>query len=366
MNCIRFLNQIKACKIAIDIPSGIHGDSGLSMGEYIRCHYCYAIQFKKTGHFLNDGIDSYQVLEVVDIKEKNLFQDVVYLQDESFYHQFFTKRLKNSNKGSYGKCAFISGSKQLPGAAMLSSLAYASLKVGTGYATLCIPASLYDIYALHHPELTYVLFNDKEGNILFDETHLQQILQYDVITLGMGLGVSKEVYQILQYLLSHYQKTLIIDADGLNTLSQFGVEILRHKTCKVILTPHLKEFSRLIKQPMEKIKNESLTLAKQFVLDFDVLLILKSAVTTIVTVDEMYFNLAGTPALAKAGSGDVLAGILSGIVSFYGYHVNAALMATYLLGKAGEWAIMNQSEYSLTATDVIQVLPTLMKSLKQD
>ena len=79
---------------------------------------------------------------------------------------------------------------------------------------------------------------------------------------------------------------------------------------------------------MEKIKNESLTLAKLFVLDFDVLLILKSAVTTIVTVDEMYFNLAGTPALAKAGSGDVLAGILSGIVSFYGYHVNAALMAT--------------------------------------
>lgn len=363
---ISFLNQIKAYKIAIDIPSGIHGDHGNAMGAYLFCDICYAIQFKKTGHFLNDGIDSYQQIETVDIGEKNLFEDVIYLKNEQDYGDFFKKRLHNTNKGSYGKCAFISGSKTLPGAALLSSLAYAALKIGTGYATLCMPSSLYEIYALHHPELTYVLFADENGNLSYDEEKLKSILHYEVITIGMGLGVSKEIYQTIQYLLTHYEHTLIIDADGLNTLSQFGVEILKEKKCKVILTPHLKEFSRLSAQPMERVKTESILLAKQFVKDYDVLLILKSAVSLIAFQNEMYINTAGTPALAKAGSGDVLSGILSGIVSMYGYHANSALMATYLLGKAGEKAAQQLSEYSVTATDVIACIPMIIQKLQKD
>lgn len=85
---ISFLNQIKAYKIAIDIPSGIHGDYGNAMGAYLFCDICYAIQFKKTGHFLNDGIDSYQQIETVDIGEKNLFEDVIYLKNEQDYGDF--------------------------------------------------------------------------------------------------------------------------------------------------------------------------------------------------------------------------------------------------------------------------------------
>ena len=214
--------------------------------------------------------------------------------------------------------------------------------------------------------MTYVLFADENGNLSYDEEKLKSILHYEVITIGMGLGVSKEIYQTIQYLLTHYEHTLIIDADGLNTLSQFGVEILKEKKCKVILTPHLKEFSRLSAQPMERVKTESILLAKQFVKDYDVLLILKSAVSLIAFQNEMYINTAGTPALAKAGSGDVLSGILSGIVSIYGYHANSALMATYLLGKAGEKAAQQLSEYSVTATDVIACIPMIIQELQKD
>ena len=362
---IKRMNQIKGYKIAIDIPSGIDGNNGCAMGNYFKANLCYAIQFKKIGHYLNEGIDSYDYLEVIDIGEKNDIDEVVYLKKQSFYQSFFKKRKKNTNKGNYGKVIFISGSKTLLGAAILSSSSCAALRVGCGYSTIGIPKTLQKIYALKNPENTYVLFKDKQGKIQYDEKTLQSILNYDVIAIGMGLGTSIEVYKTLKYLLQNYQKTLIIDADALNSISEYGINILKEKKCQVVMTPHLKEFSRLTNKTMEEINQKGLIIAKEFVKKYNVLLVLKSAVTMIVTTDEVYFNLSGTPALAKAGSGDVLTGILAGIASYQHNLKESALMATYLLGKAGERAAQKLSEYSVIASDVIQEIPYTIKLLQQ-
>ena len=361
---IQTLNKMKGYKISIDIPTGINGDTGCILKDYFHCDLCFAIQFKKRGHFLNDGLDAYKSLEVIDIQLKPSTNNMCKIITQNDFYLLYKERKHNTNKGTYGRCIFIGGCKEMPGAILLSSYAFSALKVGCGYATLGILKSLYDNYALINLENTYILFKDKKGKIVFDEKTLKKILHYDVITIGMGLSTSKEVYKILKYLCKNFKNTLIIDADGLNTLSQYGLDILKEKQCKIILTPHLMEFSRLCEKSMNEVKQNTFQLANDFVKNYDIMLILKSAVTLIMDKNQAYLNIMGSPALAKAGSGDVLAGILSGMACFQ--HSNLALsgaLASYLLGACGIYASKELGEYSVNATDVINYIPKVLKNL---
>lgn len=363
-NLIQSLNKMSGYKISIDIPTGINGDNGCMINNYFHCDLCLAIQFKKLGHVLNDGLDSYKDLKVIDIQLKTNANDLCKIVTQNDFNLLYKKRRHNTNKGNYGRCIFISGCKEMPGATLLSSNALSALKVGCGYATLGILKSLYDIYALRNLENTYVLFKDKKGKIVYDKNSLKKILHYDVITIGMGLSTSKEVYKILNYLCKNFKNTLIIDADGLNTLSKHSLDILKNKQCQVILTPHLMEFSRLCKKSIHEVKENSIQLAKEFVKKYDVTLVLKSAVTIIMDKHQTFLNIEGTPALAKAGSGDVLAGILSGMVCMDRFNLAlAGALASYLLGTCGVYASKELGEYSVIATDVIYYIPKVLKNL---
>ncbi len=363
---LHLVNQAKAYKIAIDLPSGIIENNGVALEDAFLANLCYAIQFYRYGHFFNDGMDYYQKIEVLKIFNQDTMTSSIHLLDAVDFKNILPKRKHHSNKGSYGKCVLISGCKETPGAALLASKAYAALKVGIGYATIAIPNSLYPLYALQHPENIYYLLDDENGHIQFQEQQLMPLLQYDVVTIGMGLSNHEATYQCVQYFLKHYEKTLILDADALNALSMHDLSILNDKKCQVILTPHLKEFSRLLHCELSEIEKSPVDLAMAFAKKYQVVLLLKSHVHLIADSNHSYIVNNGNPCLAKAGSGDVVSGILTGLCGYLNYQLSKVVaIACYVLGMASNSAIVNESEYSITASDIIQQLGKVMKKLQR-
>ncbi len=353
--------------ISIDISSGINSQNGISLGAHINSDLTIAIQNTKYGHYLNDGLDSYKELSIIDINciyPKDYLLSTVKIFEKNDYKHFFKKRLNNSHKGSYGRVAIIAGSKEYIGASVVSANAMASLLVGSGYATMAIPRSLYNIYALKNLETTYFLLDDNDGNIVCNSEEILKLLNNDIIVIGMGLGVSEQIYEILKIILKNYDKRLIIDADALNALAIYGLDILKDKKCEVIITPHIKEFSRLTKKNVEAVMNDGITLSKIFADEYNVCVVLKSSTTIISYQEEVYFNVVGTPALAKAGSGDVLAGILGGIWSSQNLTpISTAILATYILGRSGELAAADKTEYCVLSSDIISQIPEVIKEI---
>ena len=173
-------------------------------------------------------------------------------------------RLRNTNKGNYGRSAILAGSYKYPGASYIAYEACAAFKMGVGYSYLYVPKEVYELYALRHPEVIVSCLSSLDGHIKYDEDILNSLLKMDSISIGMGMDISYDLYHTIEYLLLNYDKTLIIDADALNTLAKYGIDILRNKKCRVILTPHLKEMERLSKISVSDIMKNPLEIAKNF------------------------------------------------------------------------------------------------------
>ena len=365
-NIIEDINNSKAYKISIDIPSGLNSNNGMIFNNCIKANLTYVIQDFKIGHFLNHGKDYCGELIKLDIGIKNKKESgftVVF--DKSDYKDLFKKRSSMSNKGDYGKVSIIGGSKNFLGAPILSLLSLTTLRLGVGYSNLCIPESLKDIYCLNNLETIYTYFKDEDGNICFDEDKLNSILNYDVIGIGMGIGKSFEVYKIISYLLKNYTKTLLIDADGLNSLSFLGPDILKDKKCKVIITPHIKEFSRLTNITVEDILNEPIVYVKKFAKEFNVFLVLKSNTTIITDGEDVILNVNGTPSLAKGGSGDLLSGLIMGMVVKEDNLIKRIACGSYLLGRISELACLNYEEETIITSDLINYISKAIKEIKK-
>jgi len=359
------INESNAYVISIDIPSGINADNGLILNIAVQADLTIALGFYKNGHFLNYGLDYSGELIVENV---GIFPSVTkssIILEEKEIKDFFPKRERNVHKGSFGKATIIAGSKELIGASAISFSALCALKMGCGYAQLAIPKSLYSNFALNVLENTYFLLKDKNGNLVFDKKSLNKIMaSSDAISIGMGLGVSRDIYKTIEYLLKNYSKTLIIDADGINSLAMYGLDILKIKKCDVIITPHIKEFSRISEKDVEEIKQKGIQIARDFAYTYNLTVVLKSAVTIIASPSDTYINITGNSGLAKAGSGDVLSGILVGLASWSKETFKMAAVASYILGKAAENALGNyQSEYTLVASDVINTIPLIINKL---
>lgn len=360
---IEKINQSNAVIISCDIPSGLNGDTGLAMGIAVKADLTIAIQEYKVGHFLNDGKDYCGEIVVKDIGISIWDDDLVNILSSDDVKKYFPKRKSNSHKGSYGKVTIIGGSKDYSGSAMLSLNSLTALKMGVGYSTLYVPESLFSIYAGVYPECIIRTMPDQNGFILYDVNRLEETLTCPVIAIGMGIGVSKEVYEIIAYYLKNYNGTLIIDADGLNSLAKYDVSILKDKKCSVVLTPHIGEFSRLTGINKDEIMVNPIAKAKEFAKQYNVTLALKSNTTIITNGDITYLNVNGNTALAKAGSGDVLCGIMAGVLTRSSSIVEGVAVSCYVLGASAEFAVKDENEYVVTASDVIGSLGTAINSL---
>ena len=347
---IENINKSNAYKISVDINSGLNGDTGLA-NIAVKSDLTIAIGTAKTGFYLNSGKDYIKNIKVIDIgidildKPYNLFE-------VSDFKALFKERLNNSNKGTYGYIGLIGGSLPYSGAIRLANMANASMRAGSGVTMLGVPKVLASLIIPNILESTiYPLSDDGEFFIFKEEEFKGLMNKVKVIAFGMGIGNTKETKKAVEYLLKNYDKKLIIDADGLNALSELDKDLLKNSKAKIILTPHLKEFSRLSGYSVDEIKNDSINLAMNYAKENNIILLLKGPTTIITDGNTVNLVNRGCPGMATAGSGDVLSGIIASVVAQNDDLLFATTGAAWINGRAGELGEERSSAISMIASD---------------
>lgn len=259
---------------------------------------------------------------------------------------FYPPRKRNTNKGDYGSANIIAGSDKYIGAAVLA--VEAALKSGCGYVKLTSSEKVKLALATKYPQTIFLDVYD---------------LNSQSIAIGMGCGVSRNLFEQISFLAENYCGTLIIDADGLNCISKYGLAVIKSSRPKIILTPHLKEFSRLTGKSVETIAKQPIEAAQEFATRYGVTLLLKGAASVITDGMETCVNISGTTALAKGGSGDMLAGYMAGSAARGLSPFNAAVCSAYTMGVAAEISSRQKTDYCVTARDVIDNLHLAVKCL---
>lgn len=274
------------------------------------------------------------------------------------------KRSDNSHKGTYGHVLNIAGSTQYPGAAFLSSVA--SLRVGAGYTMLASCPDVNDIVSSLTPDVTYFDLGQSDyGTIPKDAIRqISSIANYDVISIGCGLnlvgGTVEFVSNFIKRNLNSYVP-IVIDADAINIAAATKISKFPLNS---IITPHPMELSRLIDVDVSEIQQNRAKWAWEASKKFDCIVLLKGHETVIAVPNgKIFINRTGNSALSKAGSGDVLTGMIAGFCAQGASLEDSACISAFVHGLAGELAAKNLSEYSVLASDVLKYIPTAMKAI---
>lgn len=275
------------------------------------------------------------------------------------------QRPQQSNKGTFGKVLNIAGSIEYQGAAYLSSVA--PLKTGAGLVTLATIEPLINNLAGNCPWVTFYPLRDYYKKCIASDAFgdvLNIIENYNVLSVGPGLSdtaaTNAFVDDLIKYLNKNNKKT-VIDADAINVLSKSELSSFPSDS---VITPHPVELSRLINTPVKDIQNDRIKYAKLTAEKFGCCVVLKGNQTVVCTKElEVFVNTSGNSALAKAGSGDVLTGIISGLMAQDVSVENAAKLGVYLHGLCGELASQDLSLYSVLATDQIDYIPQAIKKI---
>ncbi len=267
------------------------------------------------------------------------------------------KRPEDSNKGDFGKVLVIAGSKGMTGAAALSS--YSALRSGAGLVTLATAETERPIAASFFPEIMTAGLSSKDGIICTDA--LGEIFKLskdkNVIVFGPGIGKCADVGLILAEILKNHTGVLIVDADGLNALSK-NMNMLREKSCDVILTPHPGEMSRLCNLTTKEIQQKRIEIAKNLAEEYDVCVVLKGNKTVVSAKGRTSFvNPTGNSGMATAGTGDVLAGVIAGFAAQGLKSFDSAKLGVYIHGAAGDIAKESKGTFGMIASDVAKSIP---------
>lgn len=356
---IEAMNHMDAIKVAIDIPSGIDATTGEVLGTAFYADYTVTFGLKKLGMFFLDGIDAcgtvickpigFPAQAVAHVKP------MIYAYDNSDLDKL-PKRVNNSNKGTYGRVAVIAGSKNMSGAAFLCSKA--AYSTGAGLVKIYTHESNRTILQSQLPEAVMMTYDDYEGALACIEDALQWAT---VIVVGPGLGVDTVSERMLYELLMNAEVPMVVDADALNILSN-NIELLRTSSVQIIMTPHMKEMSRLIQRPVEEIAKNRFAIAREFAKKMQVTLVLKDAKSIATNGGQQtYMNLAGNNGMSTGGSGDVLAGIIAGMLAGGLTLADAARMGTYVHCRAGDLAAERKGNYAMLASDIISYIGEVMR-----
>ena len=269
----------------------------------------------------------------------------------------------DSNKGDFGKAGIYGGSIEYSGALKLAYLSLSALRSGCGISRVLVKKEILPLLGPNILEQTLCIlpdYNDK-----FYDKLKESIKDLDSLAFGMGLGSDKHLEEVLEFLIKNYTGNLIIDADGLNTLSKMNLNILKYKKCNILLTPHLKEFSRLINKPIEEIKKDSLNLVKEFASAYKVTILLKGHTTIITAGNTTYLVKTGCAGMATAGSGDVLSGILAGLLAYLNFSLLTISLGILINGIAGCLAEEDNTNISMIASDTINNIGNAIKIIRE-
>ena len=270
----------------------------------------------------------------------------------------FEKRNINSNKGDFGKVGILGGSIKYSGAVKLANMSLCTLRSGCGLVRVIVPKAIVSSVTPYLLEQTMHPYDTLEDI-------KEAIKGLDSLAIGMGWDYDEEHLAILEYVLENFNGNLILDADGLNTLVGH-LELLKESNAKIVLTPHLKEFSRLTGLSMDDILNDEVGIAKKFARNNHVILVLKGHTTIVTDGEDVYLCKCGTPGMATSGSGDVLSGILTGMLGYLEYNSLSVSAGVLLNGLAGEIAEDKKTDISMIASDTIECIPDAIKKIRSE
>jgi ADP-dependent NAD(P)H-hydrate dehydratase / NAD(P)H-hydrate epimerase len=337
--------------ISIDVPTGLFAYKSSLGNIVIEADHTLSFQCHKLAFLMRENQQYTGQVHILNIGLHEKFLENAssgfILSDQQLAHDMLRPRKKFSHKGDYGHAALVTGSTGMMGAAALC--AKACMRSGVGKLTCHIPARGNMIMQIAVPEAMCKIENG--------EDYIKSISgldKYDAVGIGPGLGLHESHTSLLASLFRNFKKPVVIDADALNVLSK-SVDLLKEIPALSILTPHTREFERLFGKVDTDFARTEIALQKAN--EFNVIIVLKGAYTFIATPGGMgYFNSSGNPGMATGGTGDVLTGIITGLVC-QGYpSEHAAILGVFVHGLAGDLAAAGLSQESLIAGDVIDYL----------
>lgn len=365
---INLINAAATAVFSVDIPSGIDGSNGRVCGLAVQADLTVTFDHAKIGHGSQPGAAYAGQLEVVDIGipqvGRKLSQSQVQLLDFDSARRLLPERLSVGHKGRFGHLLVLAGSPGKTGAAALAG--NSAVRSGCGLVTVATPATVHDIIEVKLTEAMSCPLADQDGFVaLAALTQLDKLLSVrQALALGPGLGVREELAEVLNSLVSTAAVPMIIDADGLNLLAgQLDcLQQARHR--QIVLTPHPGEMARLTGLSVADIEADRFELARQFAVQHDIVLLLKGARTVIAGPDgRVNINSSGNDGLATGGSGDVLTGLIGGLLAQGLDAFAAASLGAWLHGRAAELIAEAQGTAGMIASDLLPQLPVARREL---
>lgn len=364
---IKMVNENSKFTIAVDLPSGVESNTGKLLGEAVRADLTVTFGTLKTGMLFYPAREMCGRIKIGKIGIPQHLIDEVHLKGEVITFDdarlLLPKRPKLSHKGTFGRVMIIAGSRRYTGAPILA--AYGALRVGAGLVTVGVPDPFNTTVTASLPEAIAIpLPVTQDGSLAAkSRQEVKELIdKSDVIAVGPGLGANFETGEIVKWVVSTFDKPLILDADALNLLSRDMNGITFSK--KTVVTPHPGEFARLTSEKVEDVLSNPVKHAVEFAQSKGVNVLLKGATTVIASPNGRYFlNVTGNSGLATGGSGDVLTGMIAGFVAQKMSILDALKLAVYVHGRAAEIYAEKNNEASLIPRDLVKLIPQVLKDL---
>jgi NAD(P)H-hydrate epimerase len=359
---IQSINESGKPVFSVDIPSGVHGDTGKVMGTAVKADYTVTFGLPKVGNLLFPGYELGGELTVSHISFPPSIYNADSLKIAINHPKALPPRDRAGHKGDFGDVLFIAGASSYLGAPYLA--AYSFLKAGGGYSRLATPASITPFIANKGSEIVFVPQEETStGSIaLRNKSALLELSEkVDMVVLGPGLSLEDETQQLARELAADIDKPLLIDGDGITALCQ-DLQIIKGRRAETVLTPHLGEMSRITEISIGEIDTNKIDVLQRTTRELNATIVLKGAHSLIGYPDQRVFiNMSGNPGMATAGSGDVLTGTISATFGLGLPLQEAVRKGVFIHGFAGDLAAEDKGEDGLTAKDILEYLPLAMK-----
>lgn len=361
---IEQMNRMRGTKFAVDIPSGLSATTGCILGCAFKADYTVTFQLKKIGLELSQGrtMAGRVIVPDIGISTDSICEDqeIVRTAGKDIYRKMLPDRPEDSNKGTYGRLLVIAGSKGMSGAAYLN--AHAAYMTGAGLVRIYTSSDNREILQTLLPEAIITTYEE------YNKEELLSLLTWaDSVCIGSGLGMSRLSEKILKTVIEYVKVPCLIDADGLNLLAENNNYLNQMAERRFVITPHMKEMSRLTGISVEELKADRIQILKDFISRYRITCVLKDSRTLIASEEKgIRMNLTGNSAMAKAGSGDVLAGVISGWMVQGKEAEDAAELGTYIHGLSGDLAKFEKGVYSVMARDLIEYISKALMKLEEE
>lgn len=367
---IRFINALSSTSfvLSIDIPSGLNSDTGIAESEAVRADLTVTMGLPKIGLVQQSALEYIGALEVVDIG----FPQELAAETISAYElitpadlqKLFPRRKKVTNKGDYGHLLIIGGAAGYSGAITLAALS--AVRSGAGLVTVVVPERLAPVVAGNVPEaMVNAAPETKEGSLdsaCWDSWN-EKLKQFTAIVAGPGMTRHAETFRLIELILHDSNIPVLLDADALNVFEGQASKLSRRKE-KLVITPHPGEMARLLGIATNEVQTKRFEVAQKASVLANATVVLKGAGTLVAEQNKpLQINLTGNPGMAAGGMGDVLSGLLGGLLAQRMQNFDAARAAVFLHGRAGDLAAAQKTENVLIARDLIEKLPAAFQEV---